>query len=63
MPPELGGKSGMECFNTRFPLPTLLCAGYSVKLIDFLLALVARQSASLLNQYLEVLYVEKIDGK
>ena len=22
-----------ECFNFRFPLPTLLCAGYSVKLI------------------------------
>ena len=26
-------KVGMECLNTRFPLPTLLCAGYSVKLI------------------------------
>ena len=24
---------GTECLNTRFPLPTLLCAGYSVKLI------------------------------
>ena len=32
MPPEIGGKWGMECLNTRFPLPTLLCAGYSVKL-------------------------------
>ena len=32
MPPELGGKSGTECLNTRFPLPTLLCAGYSVKI-------------------------------
>ena len=21
-----------ECLNARFPLPTLLCAGYSVKL-------------------------------
>ena len=30
MPP--GGKWGTECLNTRFPLPTLLCAGYSVKL-------------------------------
>ena len=33
MPPDLGGKWGTECLNTRFPLPTLLCAGYSVKLI------------------------------
>ena len=24
---------GTECLNTRFPLPTLLCARYSVKLI------------------------------
>ena len=31
-PPELGGKWGTRCLNTRFPLPTLLCAGYSVKL-------------------------------
>ena len=33
MPPEFGRKWGMECLNTKFPLPTLLCAGYSVKLI------------------------------
>ena len=33
VPPELGGKWGTECLNTRFPLPNLLCAGYSVKLI------------------------------
>ena len=32
-PPELGGKWGTESLNTRFPLPTLLRAGYSVKLI------------------------------
>ena len=32
MPPEFGRKWGTECLNTRFPLPTLLCAGYSVKL-------------------------------
>ena len=24
---EIGGKWGTECLNTRFPLPTLLCAG------------------------------------
>ena len=24
MPPELDGKWGTECLNTRFPLPTLL---------------------------------------
>ena len=27
------GKVGNGVFNTRFPLPTLLCVGYSVKLI------------------------------
>ena len=33
IPPEFGRKWGTECLNTRFPLPTLLCAGYRVKLI------------------------------
>ena len=33
MPPEFGRKWGTECLNAKFPLPTLLCAGYSVKLI------------------------------
>ena len=33
MPPEFGTKWGTECLDTRFPLPTLLFAGYSVKLI------------------------------
>ena len=32
---EFGRKWGTECLNTRFPLFTLLCAGYSVKLIYF----------------------------
>ena len=32
MPPESGKKWGTECLNIRFPLPTLLCEGYSVKL-------------------------------
>lgn len=31
-PPEFGGEWGTECRNTGFPLPTLLNAGYSVKL-------------------------------
>ena len=35
--PDFGGKWGMECLNTRFPLPTLLCAGYSVRLILYIL--------------------------
>ena len=36
MPPEFGREWGMECLNTRFPLSTLLCAGYnSVKLVFF----------------------------
>ena len=33
MPSEFGRKWGTECLNTRFSLPTLLYAGYSVKLI------------------------------
>ena len=33
MPPEFGRKWGTECLITSFPLPTLLYAGYSVKLI------------------------------
>ena len=33
MPPEFGRKWGTECLNARFPLPTLQCAEYSVKLI------------------------------
>ena len=35
MSPEFGRKWGKECLNTRFPLPTLQCEGYSVKLIWF----------------------------
>ena len=30
---EFGGKWETECFNIRFPMPNLLCAWYSVKLI------------------------------
>ena len=33
MRPEFDEKWRMECLNIAFPLPTLLCAGYSVKLI------------------------------
>ena len=29
---KISEKWGTECLKTRFPLPTLLCAGYSVKL-------------------------------
>ena len=47
IPPELGRKWGTECLYTRFPLPTLLCAGYSVKLIQLFLHL-------LLNKYNQV---------
>ena len=32
MPPEIGGKWGTEYLNNSSPLPTLLCAGHSVKL-------------------------------
>ena len=34
--PKFGGKWETEYFNTRLPLPTLLCEGYSVKLIYLL---------------------------
>ena len=33
VPPEFGRKWGTECLTTKFLLPTLLWAGYSVKLI------------------------------
>ena len=32
-PKKIDGKWRMECLNTKFPLPILLYAGYSVKLI------------------------------
>ena len=35
--PSVGGKWGTECLNSRLPLPTLLCAEYSVKLILILI--------------------------
>ena len=31
MPPAFGGKWETECLNTGLPLPTLIYAGYSVK--------------------------------
>ena len=37
MPPEFGRKWETECLDTRFSLPTLLCVGYSVTLIFFLI--------------------------
>ena len=33
MPVEFGGNCVTESLSTRFPLYTLLCAGYSVNLI------------------------------
>ena len=38
---------GTECLNTSFPLPTLLRAGYSVKLIYFLIFLYILLSISI----------------
>ena len=35
MPAEFGGNFGTEYLNIRFPLPNLLCAGYSVNLLYF----------------------------
>ena len=42
MLPEFGRKWGTDCLNTRFPLPTLQCAGYSVKLIYLYIYLLLR---------------------
>ena len=39
MPPEFGRKWRTVCFIIRFPLPTLLCAGCSVKLDKNLLTI------------------------
>ena len=46
MPPEFDRKWGTECLNTRFRLPTLLFAGYSVKLF-FLFILFINRSHTL----------------
>ena len=43
MPLEFGRKLGTECLNTRFPLLTLLCAGYSVKLIQKIFIVLLQQ--------------------
>ena len=48
MPPEFGRKWGTECLNTSFPLPTLLCAGYSVKLISNHNHIATNKSANLI---------------
>ena len=40
MPPELAGKCGTKCLNIRLILPTLLCAGYSVKLKKVILEII-----------------------
>ena len=42
-------KWGTECLNTRFPLPTLQCAGYSVKLFSTLSISRGRLSTTQLN--------------
>ena len=46
MPPEFGRKWGTECLNIRFPLPTLQCAGYSVKLIYFIYLFILIEAAA-----------------
>ena len=47
MPPEFGRKWRTECLNTRFLLPILLYAGYSVKLIYLFINVVLTSSPSL----------------
>ena len=64
MPPEFGRKWGTECLNTRFPLPTLLCAEYSVKLkkIVFLGGILwdQRLKSSGKCAYFEIFHISKI---
>ena len=35
---DFGGKWGMECLNTKFPLPTLQCAGYRLTIFPMVLS-------------------------
>ena len=68
MPPEFGRNWGTECLNTRFPLPTLLCAGYSVKLIYFIIKVTPlRSQISLLilskNQQINYLKCIEVSSK
>ena len=56
MPPELGGEWETECLNTRLPMPTLLCAGYSVKLIYIFFKLV---TDILLKRFVNNIYTFK----
>ena len=44
MPPDFGGKWETEFLNTRFRLHSLLCAGYSVKLILYIEHYYAKKS-------------------
>ena len=52
MSPEFGGKWGTECLNTRFLQPTLVCAGYSVKLKKILRNMPDNTQSELLNEYI-----------
>ena len=52
MPPEFGRKWETECLNTRFPLPTLLCARYSVKQFFFLKVISVYVKGCWLDSYL-----------
>ena len=51
MPPEFDRKWGTECRNTRFPLFTLLCAEYSVKLIFFIYSYTLYKEITLKSPY------------
>ena len=51
MPPEFNRKLGTESLNTRFPLPTPLCAGYIVKLIKKKDKKFAQQHSVYIAQY------------
>ena len=67
MPPEFSKKWGTECLNTRFPLPTLQCTGYSVKRILILLFLYSSTKAKTKRMSSGTLfktqYLEKYGGK
>ena len=62
MPPEFGRKWATECFNTRFPLPTLLCAGYSVKLFFYYLTLSTNERVALFVS-VDVVSVDVVGGR
>ena len=61
MPPELCGKWRTKCLNIRFPLPTLLCTGYSVKQKESYVTNIIKNIFCILNKEIDK-YVTETDS-